>query len=309
MKNILQLLIGLLISILAVGCGESADPTKTFDGGYPINVVCTTGMVADLVKNVGGNRVKVTTLLGPGVDPHLYQPSSGDTVTLQDADIIFYSGLHLEGKMTQILERIGEEKPVYAVTENLQAQDLMLDEGKTKDPHVWFDVSLWKKACVGVQEELARFDPKHAEEYRSRGADYQKVLAKLHKEVKKKIGEIPPKQRVLITAHDAFRYFGKAYNISVKGIQGISTADEANLQHINRLREYIKENRIKAIFVETSVNEKNVQALLAGFGEKDHQVELGGTLYSDAMGAPGSGADTYAGMVRHNVNTIVEALK
>lgn len=311
---------------LAVGCGPNKNsqskgepegrphggtPTveKTYAGAYPINVVCTTGMVADLVRNVGGDKVKVTQIMGEGVDPHLYKASPGDVNLLNDAEVIFYSGLHLEGKMADVFVRMARKKPTFAVTEYIPEGRVLDNAEGAYDPHLWFDVSLWKEAAGVVRDALKAFDPKNADGYQSRADAYQAELVKLHDHAKTQLATIPKERRVLVTAHDAFRYFGRAYDIEVKGIQGISTESEAGVKEINALVDLLVQKQIKAVFVESSVSDKNIKALLEGCGAKGHKVAIGGELFSDAMGKDGTPEGTYIGMVRHNVDTIVKALK
>ena len=282
---------------------------KTYAGSYPINVVATTGMVADLVRNVGGDKVKVTQLMGEGVDPHLYKASPGDVNTLNGADAIFYSGLHLEGKMSDVLVRMARKKPTFAVTEYIPEDRVLENTEGGFDPHLWFDASLWREAAGVVRDALKAFDPKHAGEYQSRSDAYQADLSKLHDEAKSRLATIPKDRRVLVTAHDAFRYFGRAYDVEVKGIQGISTESEAGVKEVNQLVNFLVERKVKAVFVESSVSDKNVRALLEGCKARGHTVVIGGELFSDAMGKDGTPQGTYVGMIRHNVGTIVNALK
>lgn len=301
-----------------LGCGgshtpytprEAIDIHETYRGNYPIKAVCTTGMVADLVRHVGGAHVEVIQLMGPDVDPHLYNANAGDVVQLDKADVIFYNGLHLEGKLSEVLAALARRRPTFAVAEYYPAEKVLASEELGMDPHVWFDVRLWNEARGVVQDVLMKFDPQHARDYETNSAAYQTKLAALDEYARVQLASIPKQQRVLITAHDAFRYFGKAYHVEVKGVQGISTESEASVRHINELVDYIVSNKIKAIFVETSVNERNMKSLLEGCQARGHDIKIGGTLYSDAMGPPGSDVGTYIGMVRHNVDTIVEALK
>ena len=315
------LLVLLLCTLLLPGCynGNKEDiiqikpgevkVRRTFDGNHPIKVVCTTGMVADLVRNVGGKHVKVTQLMASNVDPHLYEAGTEDIAKLKTADLIVYNGLHLEGKMADTLHTMGTRSPAFAVANYLPADRVRNIPKEGLDPHIWFDVSLWNEAREGVQKVLSKFDPKHAGDYAKQGRAYGEKLEELHKWTKTKLARIPKEQRVLITAHDAFEYFGKAYDVDVRGIQGISTESEASIKHRQDLVKLIVDNKIKAVFVETSVNEENVKNLIEACKVRKYRVEEGGTLYSDAMGDPGSSADTYIGMVRHNVNTIVAALK
>jgi manganese/zinc/iron transport system substrate-binding protein len=299
-----------LAAVAAAGCNQGNGKETTYRGPYPINVVCTTGMVADLVRNVGGGHVKVKQMMKAGVDPHLYKATQGDTRELNNADVIFYSGRNLEGKMGDIFVRMAKKKPTHAVTDAIDEQYVLEDEKEHYDPHLWFDVSLWSRAAGSVRDVLAEYDPKHAADYKKNCDAYQAKLAGLHEYAKAQIATIPKAQRVLVTAHDAFRYFGRAYDIEVRGIQGISTETEASVKEINELVNFLADRHIKAVFVETSVSEKNVKALIEGcLRGRNHQVEVGGELFSDAMGAEGTPEGTYEGMIRHNVDTIVKALK
>lgn len=282
---------------------------KPYAGSYPIDIVCTTGMVADLARNIGGDHVRVTALMGEGVDPHLYKASPGDVSQLSRADVIFYSGRHLEGKMADIFVRMARKKPTFAVTEYIPEGRVLDNHDGAFDPHLWFDVSLWRDSAGVVADALKAFDPKHAADYQKRADAYQAELTKLHEYAQVQIKTIPQSQRVMVTAHDAFRYFGRAYDIDVKAIQGISTESEAGVKKINELVDFLVENKIKAVFVESSVSDKNMKALLEGCASRGHKVVIGGELFSDAMGKDGTPEGTYVGMVRHNVDTIVKALK
>lgn len=282
---------------------------KTYAGAYPIRVVCTTGMVADAAANIGGEHVTVSALMGEGVDPHLYKASPADVTQLNRADIILYSGLHLEGKLAELLERIGRRKPTRGIAEHIPAQLILADDHGARDPHVWFDVSLWSQAADAAAVALAEFDPKHAEAYQANAASYRERLAKLHQYAKEQLATIPQDRRVLVTAHDAFRYFGRAYDMEVRGIQGISTDSEAGVRQVKELVDLLSERKIRAVFVETSVSDQNIRSLLEGCAARGHQVVVGGSLFSDAMGKAGTAEGTYEGMVKTNVDTIVQALK
>ncbi len=274
----------------------------------PLNVVVTTGMIGDLVTNIGQDKVTMTALMGAGVDPHLYKATHGDLRRLQRADVIFFNGLHLEGKMQEVFEKLARKKPVYAVTSEFP-KDAILHFGQAPDPHVWFDVSLWEQAGRLVLEKLIQHDPANQDFYRQNAKVYLQQLADLNAWVKDQVQTIPAGQRVLITAHDAFGYFGRAYGMEVRGLQGISTATEFGLHDIKRLKDLILERHIKAVFVESSVPKKFLKSLVAGVNEADGHLAIGGELYSDAMGLSGTPEGTYIGMVKHNVNTIVGALK
>ncbi|MDB5391268.1 MAG: periplasmic solute binding protein [Planctomycetaceae bacterium] len=277
-------------------------------------VVCTTGMVADVAREVGGSRVAVTSLMGEGVDPHLYKASPGDVKQLEDADLICYSGLHLEGKLAETLEQLAHRKKACALAEHLPKDRILYSDGGESDggfpdPHVWFDVALWAQTIDAVRESLAKLDPEHASEFEVNAKRYHAELLKLHAECREQLASIPKSRRVLVTAHDAFRYFGRAYDIDVKAIQGISTEGEAGVKQINELVHFISENRIKAVFTESSVNERNMQSLVEGCKQGGHEVGRGGELFSDAMGKADTPEGTYIGMVRHNITMIVQGLK
>jgi len=275
-----------------------------------INVVTTTGMVADAVKNIGGERVDVIALMGPGVDPHLYKASEGDVNRMQNADVIFYNGLHLEGKMSEIFERMTSRKPTVAIAEKIEKQFLLTPpEFKGNyDPHIWFDVNLWMKAIPIIAETLIELDSLNHQEYLKNYKAYLEKLKELHTYVMQRADEVPSDQRALITAHDAFNYFGHAYGFEVRGLQGISTASEAGTADVQNLAQFILDKKIPAIFVESSVPPRSIEALQAAVRSRNFNVEIGGNLFSDAMGDEGTPQGTYLGMVRHNINTIVDAL-
>lgn len=307
-RHAYELCLGLL---LAVWPAAAAVPGDSPQGGRRYRVVTTVGMVTDIVRQVAGERAEVQGLIGEGVDPHLYKPTRNDVAALQSADVIIYSGLMLEGKMTDALVRLARSgKPVYAVTELLD-ESMLLEPPQMKghwDPHVWMDVSAWSQAVEAVAAALSEFDPPSAGYYRENAQRYRAELAKLHEYITRVIASIPPRQRVLVTAHDAFNYFGRAYGIRVEGIQGISTESEAGLEDINRLVTFLVENDIRAVFVETSVADRNVRALIEGARARGHEVVIGGTLFSDAMGPPGTYEGTYIGMLDHNATIIARAL-
>jgi manganese/zinc/iron transport system substrate-binding protein len=311
--------VGFLMLFVAGGCGKTdsagsvgADakgPRAVHAGSGPIRAVCTTGMVADVVRQIGGDRVAVDQIMGEGIDPHLFKATPDVIRRLSEADVVFYSGLHLEGRMVEIFERMADRKPTVAVTSTIPVERLLDVGGGSHDPHVWFDVALWSRTTEAVQNFLVEFDPAHRAEYETRAADYRKQLAALDDEVRNKLQTIPKATRVLVTAHDAFHYFGRAYDVEVRAIQGISTDTEAGVKEINQLVSFIVANKIKAVFVEASVSERNIAALAEGCRAQGHDVRIGGQLYSDSMGAAGTEAGTYVGMVRHNVQLIVDALK
>jgi manganese/zinc/iron transport system substrate-binding protein len=292
-------------------CGEAEGGGGGDVTNRRVRAVATTSVVADLVREVGGERVEVTALMGPGVDPHLYRASEGDVRRMMEADIIFFSGLHLEGRMAELFEEMDTAgRPTVAVTDAIDPSRLLTPpefEG-AYDPHVWMDVSMWRLATGRVAEELSELDPGHAAEYAGRAESYSGRLEELDRAVREKIESVPPDGRVLVTAHDAFNYFGRAYGFEVRGLQGISTVAEAGTADVQDLARFVAERRIPALFIETSVSARSIEAVLAAVQARGFGVRLGGNLYSDALGGPGSGAETYEGMIRHNVDTIVNAL-
>lgn len=290
----------------ALLAGEARGPSK-----YPYQVVTTVAMVTDIVRQVAGDKAEVSGLIGEGVDPHLYKPTRTDVAALQRADIVFYNGLMLEGKLADTLVKLARDgKPVYAVTELLDEKTLRGADGAPDhhDPHVWMDVSAWRSAVDAVAKALREYDPANADHYTANAARYGAELDKLHAYIKEVIASIPERQRVLITAHDAFGYFGRAYGIEVRGIQGISTESEAGLDDINRLVSFIVERDVKAVFVESSVADKNVRALIEGANARGRSISIGASLFSDAMGKAGSYEGTYIGMLDHNATRIAQAL-
>ena len=307
---------------LVAGCnapGEKQDHAHdnrgaghfTYKGSGPIKAVSTTGMIHDLVKNIGGDHVQSEALMGAGVDPHLYKATPGDIRKLSSADIMFYNGLHLEGKMADVLEKMGERKPSVAVAAGVPKEELLISDSTTSypDPHVWFDVQKWTKAGEAVRDALKEFDAAHAGDYDKNAEVYLKQLREVDAYAKKQIATIPKARRVLVTAHDAFRYFGRAYDIEVQGLQGISTASDVSVRDVQRIVNTLVSRKIRAVFVETSVSKRSIDAVVQGCRAKGHNVQIGGSLFSDAMGREGTPEGTYAGMVRRNVDTIVKALK
>ena len=276
-----------------------------------IKVVTTTTMLTDLVSEIGGDHVSLQGLMGAGVDPHLYKASEGDVSKLYGADIIFYSGLHLEGKLVDVFEKMEGKKNTVSLGDRLPKDELIPSEyfASNYDPHVWFNIQFFKQFAQIVTEELSKADPANAESYSENNKKYQKKLDALESEIKSTIATLPAENRILVTAHDAFNYFGKAYGFQVVGLQGISTATEAGVKDVQNLSEFIIKNNIKAIFVESSVPRRTIEALQQAVLSKKHNVEIGGSLYSDALGNPGTVEGTYIGMFKYNVNTIVNALK
>ena len=299
----------LLAALAAVISGCAAPTAGQIDdlGARQIRAVTTVGMVSDVVRNVGGDRVEVRGLMGPGIDPHQYKASEGDELRLSTADIVFYNGLHLEAKLGDVLERMDGTQ---AVTDDLE-RELLLNaddyEGQY-DPHVWFDVSLWTGTVDTVRDALIDLDPGSADYYRANADRYRTELTELHRYVLEQVARIPEEQRVLVTAHDAFNYFGRAYGFEVRGLQGISTSAEASTSDVRQLADFLAQRQIRAIFVESSVPVRNVEAVQAAVRSRGWDIAIGGELFSDAMGTEGTPEGTYAGMVRHNIDTIVTAL-
>ncbi|MGI2298546.1 metal ABC transporter solute-binding protein, Zn/Mn family [Candidatus Cardinium hertigii] len=271
--------------------------------------MATTGMLGDAVKNIVKEDAHVISLMGPGIDPHTYQTTQKDVQQLKNADIVFYNGLDLEGKMTNLLKGMAQQRQVYAVGDALNHTQLLYDGTIGVDPHIWFDISIWKQVVRFISQKLQAGRPESAAYYQDNTIAYLETLEALHQSVARQIQSIPKQQRVLITAHDAFGYFGKAYDIEVVGLQGISTASECGLKDIKRIVSLIIKRNIKAIFFETSVSDKSMRAVLEGCAHYGHKVAIGGYLYSDALGAPNTVEGSYCGMIRTNTLTIVNALK
>ena len=267
-------------------------------------VVATTTIVADLVRQVGGDRVSVDCLMAAGIDPHSYRATPRDADRLSRAKLVVASGLHLEGKLSELLSRLARRVPVTAVADTLPRDQLLPVADDLHDPHVWFDARLWSRCVPAVVEALAKLDPSGRDHYQSRGADFVARLEALDEKLRERLATIPKPRRVLVTAHDAFRYFGRAYDVEVVGVQGTSTESEAGLADINRLVDLIVSRGIPAVFVETSVSDRNVTALREGAQARGHAVAVGGQLYSDALGGPGSGAETLEEVLTANVETI-----
>lgn len=311
-KRIWKLGTGLSIWVLILSaCAPMGQADRGNIAERKIRVVTTIGMITDVVEQVGGERVSVTGLMGPGIDPHLYKASAGDVERLSEADIVMYNGLHLEAKMGEILEKMGNigVKAVGAA-EDIDKSRLLQPEAFEGyyDPHIWFDVSLWMEVVEVIRDTLIEIDPGSTELYTANAEAYLQELAALHAYVKEQAARVPEEQRVIITAHDAFNYFGLAYGFEVLGLQGISTADEAGTGDVQDLTTFIAERGIPAIFVESSVPARNIEAVQAAVRDKGFEVTIGGELFSDAMGDEGTVEGTYIGMVRHNVDTIVAAL-
>ncbi|WP_340076033.1 metal ABC transporter solute-binding protein, Zn/Mn family [Leptobacterium sp. I13] len=298
----------LLLLLIVVSCKTETNKNK--DG--KLQVVTTTTMLTDLLQNIGGEAINVQGLMGSGVDPHLYKASEGDVTKLFNADVVFYNGLHLEGKLVDVFEKMeSQNKKTIAVAETIAKDKLIGSEyfASNYDPHIWFNITFWKAITQYVAEKLIEIDPGNGTLYKENSKKYINRLNALEKEIKEVIETLPKDRRILVTAHDAFNYFGGAYDFEVVGLQGLSTATEAGVQDVQELAKFIIEKNIKAIFVESSVPKRTIEALQASVKSKGHNVAIGGTLYSDALGTKGTVEGTYTGMFEYNVNTIVNALK
>ncbi|MGD6817024.1 metal ABC transporter solute-binding protein, Zn/Mn family [Metabacillus sp. 84] len=292
---------------LLSACSSSAG---TQENGK-LKVTTTIAQLEDLVKNVAGDKVQVDSLMGPGVDPHLYKASQGDIQKLNQADMIMYNGLHLEGKMGEVFEKVSKTKPVIPVAESIDAERILKVEGSANahDPHVWFSIPNWIQVTDKVEAELSKEMPEHKDEFKKNAEAYKKKLEEMDAYAREQIAAIPEESRVLVTAHDAFQYFGEEYGLEVMGLQGLSTDSEYGLKDVQKLVGVLSERNIKAVFVESSISEKSINAVVQGSREKGHEVEIGGELYSDAMGKKGTEEGTYLGMFKHNVDAIVSSLK
>lgn len=287
--------------------GLGSDIIKGFDSGKP-TVVSTTTMLYDLTCQIGGDKIIALGLMGSGVDPHQYRASAGDIIKMQEADMVVYSGLHLEGKMGDIFAGLaGRGKKSVCASGEIAEEMLIVNDG-VPDPHIWFDVSLWKEAARAVEKGLSGLDPENARYYGERLERYLERLDELDAYVKERVKEIPEEKRVLITAHDAFGYFGRAYGFEVMGLQGINTVSEASASDVSRLAGIIAEREIKAVFVESSMPVKNTEALMEAVRAWGFETNLGGYLYSDSIGDESDGTDTYISAFRHNIDTIVNEL-
>ncbi|WP_377889779.1 metal ABC transporter solute-binding protein, Zn/Mn family [Alkalihalobacillus sp. R86527] len=307
MNKFLGLFLGAILALVLTGCGSTDEGSEN----DKIVVTTTIGQIADIVKNVGGEHVEVDGLMGPGIDPHLYKASQGDISKLSKADIIFYNGLHLEGKMGDIFAKMKKDKPTHPVAEAIPEDMLLRDQADSSavDPHVWFNIDLWKYAVEEVRDGLIEYDPEHKDEYTKNTEAYLNELEEVQAEAQQKINEIPKESRVLVTAHDAFQYFGQAYGMEVKGLQGLSTDSEYGLRDVQNLVNVLVDRNIKAVFIESSISERSINAVVEGSREKGHDVKIGGELFSDAMGEKGTPEGTYTGMYRHNIEIITNSLK
>ncbi len=292
------------LAFLLHGCGGE-EPSGNDERPF---VVTTTNLIRDVVENVGADDVRVISLMGPGVDPHVYRATPRDFHRMEQSDIVLYNGLYLEGRLSEILDRLGDQS--RAVTGSVPREKLIdaTDFGGAYDPHIWFDAELWTYVVEDVRGALTKLLPEREEDFARRASEYKKELLELHEYAEQRIRDIPEEQRILITAHDAFQYFGRAYGIEVRGLQGLSTATEFGIQDVTRMVSLIIERNIPAIFIETGVSTRAIESVITGVRGRGYEVQLGGSLFSDSMGPRGTPEGTYAGMFRHNVETIVQAL-
>jgi manganese/zinc/iron transport system substrate-binding protein len=306
--------VGAIAAIPAIGLTYAAlrPPSSSTAENEALNVVATTGQVGDLAQNVGGEAVAVTTLMGPGVDPHLFKASESDVIDLIDSDLTLYSGLHLEGNLSEVLEQAGKRKHVAAVGAGVPESDLIqpLDNSfyGNPDPHFWFDPTLWKAAGEEAARAFAIVDPDNAANYHANAEEYGAELLELDEWAAEQFARIPETSRILVTAHDAFGYLGRRYGLDVVGLQGISTATEAGVRDVQNIADLIATNEIRAVFVETSVPRRTIEAVQVAVADRGWTVDIGTSLFSDAMGDAGTVEGTYIGMMRHNVNAIVSGL-
>ncbi len=296
-----------LMSVFLMNCSDK----KQQENGE-MNIVTTTTMITDLVKIIGGEKVNVEGLMGAGVDPHLYKASEGDVGKLFNADMVFYNGLHLEGKLQEVFEKMKQQnKTIVPIANALEEKDLISskDFAGNYDPHIWFNIDYWSRMAHYVALELGKQMPDDKDYFLENEKQYQTELMTLKNGLQEKINELKPEQKILVTAHDAFNYFGKQFDFQVVGLQGLSTATEAGVKDVQELAKFIIQNNVKAIFVESSVPQRTIEALQASVKAQNHEVKIGGTLYSDALGSAGTPEGTYIGMYKANVKTIVDALK
>lgn len=302
--------VGLLwLCCAAMGCGEASSglqtPGPVGPRSQPLRILATTSQVADVARSIAGSAARVEALMGPGVDPHLYQPTLGDQRRLREADLVLYNGLHLEGKMTEIFESLAESKRVVALSSEIPPEQLLQsdDSAGQPDPHIWFDIALWKLAAQTVVAQLCELDPANSPGYRERGATYLMDLERAHQECLQRVEQLPPARRVLLTSHDAFAYLGRAYGFEVVGLQGLSTESEAGLRRLTECVDLVKSRQVRAIFPETSVSRSAIERVATDSGAR-----LGPELFSDALGPADGPAGTVAGMLRTNIELVVEAL-
>jgi len=306
--KISYLLIVLIVSVVLAGCQSNIGQKQGGNSDEKLKVVATIAQIAEPLSVIAGEYIEVTGLIGTGVDPHLYQVTTGDIKKLDESDIIVYNGLHLEANMLTAFQQMEASKPVVAIGESVPEDQLLKDETGAIDPHIWFDIPIWKSALHAAVEEIIKLVPEHEDQLRQNMEQYFTQLDELHTDNKEKLAEIGDEQRILVTAHDAFGYFGRAYDIQVIGLQGLSTEDEIGLSDIENTIDLLIEHAVPAVFIESSINPASIQAVIEGAKKNGLEVVLGGELYSDAMGAEGTVEGTYLGMYGHNVTTIMNGL-
>lgn len=307
-KSKYMLLLVLVVAMVISACTSDKGNNGKSQQGDKINVVTTIAQIAEPLSIIGGDKVEVTSLMGPGVDPHLYNATQGDIKKLESSDAVFYSGLHLEANMTKVFEEIGKSKPVLGIGDSIAADQLLKDEGGAIDPHIWFDIDLWQQALENATSKLKQMSAENADYFEANKEKYFEELQKLKNESKEKLSQIPKDKRILVTAHDAFGYFGRLQDVEVVGLQGLSTEDEIGLTDIEDTIKIILDHKVPAVFIESSINPASINAVIEGAKKQGLDIKLGGELFSDAMGEEGTPEGTYIGMYRHNVETIYKAL-
>lgn len=303
----LALISGILTLLSA--CAGGGSPDSLGENGDKLKVVTTIAQIGEPLAVIGGDQVEVKSLMGPGVDPHLYKATQSDINTLMEADVVIYNGLNLEGNMLEVFEGMKESKEVMAIAENIAEDQLLTDEQGAVDPHIWFDIELWQTALDSAAEKLQELLPQHADELEARKRTYFEEMGELKAWASQTMAQLPPERRLLVTAHDAFGYFGRFFDLEVVGLQGLSTDDEIGVADIQAIVDLLVERKVPAVFVESSVNPDAIHAVMEGAKQAGLEVKLGGELYSDALGEAGTPEGTYLGMYRHNVQTIYNALK
>jgi manganese/zinc/iron transport system substrate-binding protein len=312
MARLASFLLLLAITALAAGCAPAKTTASAAEvAERRVRVVTTTNLITDLARKVGGNRVRVTGLMGPGVDPHLYKATAGDVRELVEADLILYGGLELEGKMEDVFVKLARQRPTVAVTSAMPRARLRSEPGFADryDPHVWFDVDLWRHAVTATRDALMDVDPRHRRTYERNAAAYDAELVRLDRWVAEQVARIPARRRVLVTSHDAFQYFGRRYDVDVEAIQGISTVTEATTADVERVARLIAERQVSAVFLESSVPPQTIQAVLASARRQGQEAVVGAELFADAAGEEGTPEGSYVGMIRHNVDALVRGLR
>ena len=306
MKKITIFLLG--ISLFLAGCQQNEATSQEESG--KLKVVATTTMLTDLINQIGGDAIEVEGLMGPGIDPHGYQASSSDVSKLMSADVVAFNGLHLEGKLGEVFENLEKQgKTLFVLEDAIADEHVLLSEDGAVDPHIWFSIENWQLAADYITNQLSEADPDNEAFYRSNHESYKEELINLEAYVTERISELTVDQRYLVTAHDAFRYFGESFDFEVVGLQGINTQTEAGTADVSALAQFITEKEIKALFIESSVSTRTIEALQEAVRTRGWEVEIGGELFSDALGDSSQDAETYVKMFRRNIDTIVDGLK